>query len=131
MSYIVATDITDKVVQAFIAKTDARMVRWMAATDAALESLGKQRGIQPASISATLDFIVSQWCCAMYCFFVCRDNMSSNPDVTIEQDKYAEKADFYRSEADRLAQFITREMLIGITALSPMQMVQGVDLIRG
>lgn len=131
MSYIETTDILDITVRQFVTKSSDRVTEWMSRTDEALESLAKRRGVQPASISATLDFVVKMWCVNMFSFLCCSDNLQATPDVSPADDQYWAKAKWFRGECARLEDSITREMLEGVVALTPGQMSQGVEIFRG
>jgi hypothetical protein len=110
MSYITTSDITDSTIRNFVSGTDSRLSAWMANTDAEIESIAQERGLQATDIQTPIHYKIKEYAIAYYCYLVCQDCWGENTVDIPEQEVYKVKLDYYLQKCNFLRPNLTKNM---------------------
>lgn len=111
MAYLVAADITDKVISnGVFSLTD-----YLDEADDAVNALAETHGIYSTDLIETdpLHYLVKRYAISYLCMRVCQDKMGVNNVDFPDSEKYAVKYDMYSRAIPDLRNMITRDMLTG------------------
>lgn len=130
--YIQATDITDKLVKAFIDAGDTRLETWYTAVDNEVKGLAYDSGVQESQITLPLHPRIAEYAVNYFCKRVMFDSILINNPDSPELDKYKAKYEIYKSECERLIGRITAGMFyLTDPSISQINRVSSGMLVRG
>lgn len=119
--YGLTSEITDKVIAAFVTASDSRLSLWRTECDNEIDSICEQRGVSVDSFLASgteAHSKVQEYWRAYFCMIVCRDNIGSNNVDTAADEKYRIKYDIYRDVVDSVRGQLTQEAFLNTVSSS-------------
>ena len=127
------SDITDSIVQEFVANKDPRVAVWLDYTDGEVLALAQEKEVQIQSISMPLHIKILEYAKAYFCWVVFFDTLGRMQDygeANIEMLKL--KLDVYSRRCQSLRQQVTREMFYyaNQSLLASQRFTNGIQLIR-
>jgi hypothetical protein len=113
MSYLVDSDITDKLITPFKTRDASYWAAVMARTDAQAEDIAQQLGVLAADIATPISNTFKDCLRAYFSMEICLDATEvANLDQGIT-DKYMAKYQIYGSRYKMLKSMLTKEMICG------------------
>lgn len=111
MTYIVGTDITDRLIKDVVIHDDSYFDR----ADAALNDLAVELDVETADISDPIHYRVKEYLKAFVGYSVCEDLMGQSPQKLVEEgiqdDPYEVKLRHYKKVLPEKKALITEEIL--------------------